>query len=187
MTAGTRSILGFFLGLRMIMLIGSAGAMIGALLMFFQGSLYLYEAWHTLMTPDAAVAERAATVPVLEAVDAFLFGIVLVIFAYGIAIGFVFNLPEDYVSTLPTWMRIEGVSQLKGILSEVVIVVLIVIFARVVVGTVDSGKSFEWSMIVLPASIMMIAIALRMIELAGGKGHGGNGGDTAKSDAGGTH
>jgi hypothetical protein len=27
-------------------------------------------------------------------VDAFLFGIVLVIFAYGIAIGFVFTLPE---------------------------------------------------------------------------------------------
>jgi hypothetical protein len=56
-----------------------------------------------------------------------------------------------------------------------VIVVLIVIFARVVVGTVDSGKSFEWSMLVLPASILMIAVALRMIELAGGKGgHGGN-------------
>ena len=37
-----------------------------------------------------------ATVPVLEAVDSFLFGIVLVIFAYGIAIGFVFALPKEY-------------------------------------------------------------------------------------------
>ncbi len=168
-------LLTIFLGLRAIMLIGSVGALIGSLLMFYQGGLYLYEAWHTLMAPDAhAVAERAATVPVLEAVDAFLFGIVLVIFSYGIAIGFVFNLSDDYVRTLPVWMRIEGVSQLKGILSEVVIVVLIVIFARIVVGTVDSGKPFEWSMIVLPASILMIAIALRMIELAGGKGgHGG--------------
>ena len=174
MTDGTRTLLNLLLGLRSIMLIGSAGAMIGSLLMFLQGGLYLYEAWHTLMTPHVMVAERAATVPVLEAVDAFLFGIVLVIFAYGIAIGFVFTLPDDYVDTLPKWMRIEGVSQLKGILSEVVIVVLIVIFARVVVGTVDSGKSFEWSMLVLPASILMIAVALRMIELAGGKSHGGN-------------
>ena len=73
------------------------------------------------------------TVPVLEAVDAFLFGIVLVIFAYGIAIGFVFTLPETVGKSLPNWMKIEGVSQLKGILSEVVIVVLIVIFARIVV------------------------------------------------------
>ncbi|MGV1015656.1 MAG: YqhA family protein [Methyloceanibacter sp.] len=169
----TRTLVDFLLGLRSIMLIGSAGAMIGSLLMFLQGGLYLYEAWHTLMAPHAeavAVAERAATVPVLEAVDAFLFGIVLVIFAYGIAIGFVFTLPEDYVDTLPKWMRIEGVGQLKSILSEVVIVVLIVIFARIVVGTVDSGKSFEWSMLVLPASILMIAGALRLIGLGGGKG-----------------
>ena len=163
------------------MLIGSVGAMVGALLMFWQGALYLFEAWHTILTPGLEAAERSVTVPVLEAVDAFLFGIVLVIFAYGIAIGFVFTLPEGFGRTLPNWMKIEGVSQLKGILSEVVIVVLIVIFARIVVGTVDSGKSFEWSMIVLPASILMIAVALRMIELAGGKGHGGNGDGSSKS------
>jgi uncharacterized membrane protein YqhA len=178
MTEGKRALLNLVLGLRTVMLFGSAGALVGSLLMFYQGGLYLYEAWHTLLAPGIEIAERAVTVPVLEAVDAFLFGIVLVIFAYGIAIGFVFTLPDDYVETLPNWMRIEGVSQLKGILSEVVIVVLIVIFARVVVGTVDSGKPFE-SMLVLPASILMIAIALRMIELAGGKGHGTGGNGSA--------
>jgi uncharacterized membrane protein YqhA len=166
MTSGTRTLLSFLLGLRAIMLIGSAGAMVGALLMFLQGGLYLYEAWHTLMTPGE-VAERQVTVPVLEAVDAFLFGIVLVIFAYGIAIGFVFTLPETVGRSLPNWMKIEGVSQLKGILSEVVIVVLIVIFARVVV---EANGHLQWSMLVLPASIFLIAVALRMIELAGGKG-----------------
>jgi hypothetical protein len=41
-------------------------------------------------------------------------------------------------------------------------------------------------MIVLPASILMIAVALRMIELAGGKGHGA-GADNDASDAGGGH
>ena len=166
MTPGTRTLLSFLLGLRAIMLIGSAGAMIGALLMFLQGGFYLHEAWHTLMAPGD-VAERQVTVPVLEAVDAFLFGIVLVIFAYGIAIGFVFTLPETVGKSLPNWMKIEGVSQLKGILSEVVIVVLIVIFARVVV---EANGHLQWSMLVLPASILMIAVALRMIELAGGKG-----------------
>ena len=90
----------FLLGLRAIMLIGSPGAMIGSLLMFLQGSLYLHEAWHTLMTPGEAAEQL--TVPVLEAVDAFLFGIVLVIFAYGIAIGFVFTLPETVGKRCPT-------------------------------------------------------------------------------------
>jgi uncharacterized membrane protein YqhA len=156
----------FLLSLRAIKLIGSAGAMVGALLMFAQGGFYLYEAWHTLLTPGEAV-ERQVTVPVLEAVDAFLFGIVLVIFAYGIAI--VFTLPEGYGQRLPEWMKVGGVGQLKATLAEVVIVVLIVIFARVVV---EANGHLQWSMLVLPASIFLIAAALRMIELGGGKGGG---------------
>jgi uncharacterized membrane protein YqhA len=176
MTPGTRTLLSFLLGLRTIMLIGSAGAIVGSLLMFLQGGLYLSEAWHTLMTPGLGVAERSVTVPVLEAVDAFLFGIVLVIFAYGIAIGFVFTLPEGYGASLPNWMKVEGVGQLKATLAEVVIVVLIVIFARVVVETVELSKPFEWPLLVLPASILFIAGALRMIELGGAKGGQSSGG-----------
>jgi uncharacterized membrane protein YqhA len=154
-------LINFLLGLRAIMLIGSVGAIIGSLLMFLQGGHNLLEAWHIILG-DGHPGERQVTVPVLEAVDAFLFGIVLVIFAYGIAIGFVFTLPEDYGKRLPDWMKVGGVGQLKATLAEVVIVVLIVIFARVVV---EAQGNFEWSMLVLPASILMIAIALRMIEL----------------------
>ena len=128
----THRVLTFFLSLRAIMLIGSAGAIVGSLLMFLQGGFYLHEAWHTIMAGGGA-AERQVTVPVLEAVDAFLFGIVLVIFAYGIAIGFVFTLPQGYGARLPIWMKVGGVGQLKATLAEVVIVVLIVIFARIVV------------------------------------------------------
>jgi len=103
-------------------------------------------------------------VPVLEAVDSFLFGIVLVIFAYGIAIGFVFALPKEYGERLPTWMKVGGVGQLKATLAEVVIVVLIVIFARIIV---EANGQLQWSMLVLPAPILLIAVAVRMIELGG--------------------
>jgi uncharacterized membrane protein YqhA len=159
--ATTHRLLTLFLSLRAIMLIGSVGAIVGSLLMFLQGGFYLHEAWHTLMAGGGA-AERQVTVPVLEAVDAFLFGIVLVIFAYGIAIGFVFTLPEGYGQRLPPWMKVGGVGQLKATLAEVVIVVLIVICARVVV---EANGHFELSMLVLPISILLIAVALRMIEL----------------------
>src|SRR4029077_13912475 len=137
----THPLLTFFLSLRAIMLIGSVGAQVGSLLMFLQGGFFLHEAWHTILAEGDAV-QKQVTVPVLEAVDSFLFGIVLVIFAYGIAIGFVFTLPEGYGKRLPNWMKVEGVGQLKATLAEVVIVVLIVIFARVVVGTVELSKPF---------------------------------------------
>jgi uncharacterized membrane protein YqhA len=160
-----RGMLNFFLGLRAIMLIGSAGAIVGSLLMFLQGGFFLHEAWHTILAEGNA-AQKQVTVPVLEAVDAFLFGIVLVIFAYGIAIGFVFTLPEGYGKRLPNWMKVDGVGQLKATLAEVVIVVLIVIFARIIV---EANGHLEWSMLVLPASILLIATAVRMIELGGEK------------------
>lgn len=176
-----RSILTFFLGLRAIMLIGSAGAIVGALLMFLQGGYYLIEAWHIALASGSGfehASERQVTVPVLEAVDAFLFGLVLVIFAYGIAIGFVFTLPKDYGGRLPAWMKVDGIGQLKASLSEVVIVVLIVMFARVVV---ESGGAFTYEMLVLPASILMIAIALRMIDL--GSGHANGNGEAKPAPA----
>ncbi|MFZ0396741.1 MAG: YqhA family protein [Methyloceanibacter sp.] len=159
-------LLTFFLSLRAIMLIGSVGALVGSLLMFLQGGVFLHEAWHTILAEGDAV-QKQVTVPVLEAVDSFLFGIVLVIFAYGIAIGFVFTLPEGYGQRLPVWMKVGGVGQLKATLAEVVIVVLIVIFARIVV---EANGHLQWSMLVLPASILMISVALRMIELGSKEG-----------------
>ena len=155
-----------FLSLRAIMLIGSVGALVGSLLMFLQDGFFLHEAWHTILAEGDAV-QKQVTVPVLEAVDSFLFGIVLVIFAYGIAIGFVFTLPEGYGKRLPPWMKVGGVGQLKATLAEVVIVVLIVIFARIVV---EANGHLQWSMLVLPASILMISVALRMIELGSKEG-----------------
>lgn len=179
-------------GLRVVMLVGSIGAMFGAVLMFWQGSLYLADAWNTLVggAPETAAHEAPAapapadahgravpapiadavahgdvtqvTVQVLEAVDSFLFGVVLVIFAYSIAVGFVFRLPASLAAILPGWMKISGVGQLKQILAEVVIVVLIVIFARIIV---ESGGKLEWNMLVLPSSVLMLAGAIWLLEL----------------------
>jgi uncharacterized membrane protein YqhA len=156
----------FFLSLRTIMLIGSAGAMGGSLLMFLQGAVYLHEAWHTI-TAAGDAADKQVTVHVLEAVDSFLFSIVLVIFASGIALGFVLTLPEGYGARLPAWMKVGGLGQLKATLAEVVIVVSIVIFARIVV---EANGHLQWSMLMLSISILFIAIAVRMVELGGAKG-----------------
>ena len=156
-------VLRLFFGLRLVMLVGSVGAFFGSLLMFYQGFLYLADAFSTLTSGeegDHGVLQ--ITVPVLEAVDSFLFGVVLVIFAYGIVVGFLIRLPERISRRLPSWMKISGVGQLKQILAEVVVVVLIVIFARVVV---EAGSHFEWSMLVLPVAILMLAGAIWLLEL----------------------
>ena len=49
----------------------------------------------------------------------------------------------------------------------IVTIALIVIFARIVV---EANGHLQWSMLVLPASILMISAALRMLELGGKEG-----------------
>jgi uncharacterized membrane protein YqhA len=177
-----RGLLELFFSLRGLMLIASFGAILGALLMFWSGGIHLLHAYETLIHvsfgPENAAVQSAATpggksgggdeaqvvVYVLEAVDAFLFALVLMIFAYGIALGFVFHhVPERYRDFLPSWMLVEGVGQLKRTLAEVVIVVLIVIFARIVI---ESRGNLSWTMLVLPASILLLSLALKMLHHA---------------------
>ena len=148
---------------RLVMLAGSVGSFLGSLLMFWQGFLYLGDAMEILQhRNDDPAHPTTVTVPVLEAVDSFLFGVVLVIFAYGIAVGFVIRLPDRLARILPSWMKITGVGQLKAILAEVVVVVLIVIFARIVV---EAGSHFEWSMLVLPVAIVLLSAAIWLLGL----------------------
>lgn len=173
-----RGLVELFFSLRGLMLIASFGAILGALLMFWSGGIHLYHAYETLIqvsfgvkSPEAVGLTQAAkdsgdeaqvVVYVLEAVDAFLFALVLMIFAYGIALGFVFHhVPERYRDFLPSWMLVEGVGQLKRTLAEVVIVVLIVIFARTVI---ESRGNLQWSMLVLPLSVLLLALALKMLH-----------------------
>jgi uncharacterized membrane protein YqhA len=153
------------------MLIASVGAILGALLMFWTGGKHLLHAYETLIgigpgahTAKESTAEGEARVVVyiLEAVDAFLFALVLMIFAYGIALGFVFHhVSERYRDYLPSWMLVEGVGQLKRTLAEVVIVVLIVIFARIII---ESAGNLKWEMLVLPASILLLSLALKLLH-----------------------
>ena len=62
----------------------------------------------------ASGGERAAVITaIMHGIDAFLFGIVLVIFAYAITLGIVFDASLEGRDSLPAWMRIGSVSELR--------------------------------------------------------------------------
>src|SRR5215203_5178141 len=107
------------LSFRFLMLLGSAGALVGAALMFWEGGAKLAGALRNAATAEGASATMAL---VMGATDAFLFGVVLMIFAYAIAFGLVFELSPEDRARLPRWAQIEGVGELKRILVEVILV-----------------------------------------------------------------
>lgn len=135
-----------------------AGALAGAILMFLAASFKLVEGFRTLIGKGAASGEIVAAV--MGATDSFLFGVVLIIFAYSIAFGFVVEVTDELHAHLPEWMHPKGVSELKHTLIEVIIVYLVVDFAT---DLSESGGQLSWTTLVKPLAIALIAAALRLM------------------------
>ncbi len=148
------------ISLRFLMLIAALGAALGAVLMLWQGCLRMFEATRALFDGHDA---RLVT-SVMGGTDAFLFGIVLVIFAYAIAFGFVFELQPEDRRLLPAWMRVESVNELKNALVGVILVYLVVDFAT---DWPELGNQLTWQTLVKPVSIFLIAAAYSLFA-----GHG---------------
>ena len=143
--------------LRYLILIASLGAFLGALLMFWEGGTEIRDA----IVRTLAHSDRASVVTdVMEATDKFLFGLVLVIFSFAITFGFAIDLPEKARDALPEWMRIDGVAELKHVFFEVILVYLAVDY---VTDVAESESHTQWTALVLPASIFLLAGAMRLL------------------------
>ena len=105
---------------------------------------------------------EGAIAQVMGGTDVFLFGIVLVIFAYNIDFGFVFELGEGEKERLPGWMRPAGMHQLKTTLVGVILVYLVVDFAT---DWAEGAAVESWVALVKPISILLIAGALRLLAM----------------------
>ena len=103
---------------------------------------------------------------VMGATDSFLFGMVLLIFAYAIAFGFVLDISAGDRERLPAWMRIASVGELKHTLVQVIVVYLVVDFAT----DIADGTGGGWQGLVKPLSIVLIAGAMGLLSLGHSQG-----------------
>ncbi len=149
---------------RGLMLLASVGSVLCSLLMFVVGFDHLALAVDMFFsgTREHEKLHEAVTVEVLQSIDAFLFALVFIIFAYGITLGFVFRLSQRFMHDLPRWMKIEGIGELKQTLVEVVLVGLIIAFARI---AVEQGRELDWDDLILPIAIFMLAAAMKLIRV----------------------
>lgn len=146
--------------LRYVMLLGSLAGLCGAFLMFYEAAAKLATGLRVLIGPEASGGKTVISA-VMGATDSCLFGVVLVIFAYSIAFGFVFDLQPSTRERLPHWMRTNSVQELKHTLIQVIVVYLIVDFATDVAA---AETHLSWETLVMPCAIVLIAIALRLMS-----------------------
>jgi uncharacterized membrane protein YqhA len=149
----------FILSMRWITLVAALGAALGAILMFIEGCLKLAHALVMVVQPSTSTG-TAVIATVMQATDAFLFGLVLIVFAYAISFGFALDLPYSVRTKVPLWMRGQGISEIKITLIEVVLVYLVVDF---VTDVVEVEANITWEMLVKPTAIVLIAGALRLL------------------------
>jgi uncharacterized membrane protein YqhA len=153
--------------LRYISLISVIASGLGAILMFIIGAIKTGRAYWAYFSGDVSLGHYAsvnlAIAYSIQAVDIFLIGLVLLIFSGGIYNLFIHRV-RSKSEEINTWVNIRSISQLKRILAELVIVILFVKFLE---GGLKIGlNEYSWEMVVLPLGILLLALALKFMELS---------------------
>ena len=155
------------------------GSLASSVLMFFLGIYDIYRAFSSGIAahvgPEVKSSPGAlAVINVIESLDRFLIGIVLLYFAYGVYSLFI--RPEQALEeskrelALPSWLRVKEIGQLKQVVAEVIIVILFVLFLRVALQVFQETElSLSWrqigTLLLLPVCTALLSVALRLVEL----------------------
>jgi uncharacterized membrane protein YqhA len=152
-----------------ITIVPSACSFIGALLMFCLGAAKTFKAAQAFVLPASAEGTRfpsyldsseRATIYMVESMDVFLVGLVLLVFSLGVYTLFIGDIKFPAGAQRFAWMRIHSIERLKQVLMEVVLVVLAVLFLRI---ALFEAEQLQWVLLVLPAGIALMALAMRLV------------------------
>ena len=160
-------------GSRFFTVLAVIGSLAGSLLMFFLGLYNIFEAFWPGLTVHAEEPGQfgtSAVISVIEGLDRFLIGIVLLYFAYGVYSLFIHPEESERRLAIPEWLQVKQIGQLKQVVAEVIIVVLFVLFLRATLQAFSNPNvaltALEIaSLALLPVSTVLLALALRLVEL----------------------
>jgi uncharacterized membrane protein YqhA len=160
------------LAARYLTLVAVLGSSVGALLMLGLGSLDIVIAVREFGIDTQAEGmfgrQSLAVIAVVEALDRFLIALVLIYFGYGVYSLFIRGNPDD--ESVPQWLHVHQMGQLKQVIAELIIVVLFVLFLRVALksfGHADTPGTWlqAFRILLLPLCIALLALSLKLVQL----------------------
>jgi uncharacterized membrane protein YqhA len=107
--------------------------------------------------------ENHPGVILVESLDRFLFGFVFIIFSIGLARLFLPDATFLKSYELP-WLKLTDFFQLKTLLISAILVALFVAWAPVAISITQHKEPLDWTMLIFPASLVMLAIAGKFIK-----------------------
>ena len=158
---------------RYLTVIAVFGSLAGSVLMFLLGLFNIGKAFAegiSIPTEDDESFGAASVISVIEGLDRFLIAIVLLYFGYGVYTLFLHPEESEEGLALPRWLQVRQIGQLKQVVAEVIIVVLLVLFLRLALQAfenpgIELTLQRAATLLVLPISILLLSIALRFVEL----------------------
>lgn len=146
-------------------IVAVVASLAGAVLMFVIGAVSTYDAVRGYLQDHSgdgkSVEGGTATVEVVAALDEFLFGLLLLVFAAGVAQLFLLGDRVGAASPLPRWMHVTGLTELKIKLLELIVVVLVVQFFRFILGEYDQ---IDWPILVVPIAIGIFGLVIWVLR-----------------------
>ncbi|MGI9643487.1 MAG: YqhA family protein [Acidimicrobiia bacterium] len=140
---------------------------IGAVTMFIIGSVTTLKGIYTYFggRDDQAFSSDAAlttTIDMITALDQFILGLVLLVFAYGVYALWIAPDTDGDREERPSWLSINSVTDLKVVLLEVVAVLLAVLFLK---GVLENTR-LSWPDLVVPLAVALFAATIWLIRKA---------------------
>ena len=156
-----------FFSIRYMTVLVVIATLLGSLLLFLLGGLNTLQAFALFLglkapSSSSGSAGHEAVVAIVESLDNFLLGFALIYMSYSTYYLFVYREQEEVERIpMPEGLKVEDLGQMKRVLLEVIMVLLTVFLLKLVL--VES-ETLEWNVLILPASIVAIAISLKLVN-----------------------
>lgn len=154
-----------FFELRYAILVPVLVGFFASLVMFAIGTYHVFNA-STAIFLNGNFSSSAVTLPIIKALDAYLVGIILIIFSFGVYDFFISELePAETAGLRPDWFKFDSTGDLKNKLIEVVLVILAIKFFEQMVAHVKDINKIEMYL-VIPVGAAILAISLGFFKWA---------------------
>jgi Uncharacterized protein family, UPF0114 len=98
-----------------------------------------------------------------KSVDAFLLGMVFLVVSIGVTTLFLARPNSSDLESVPAWMRVRNLAELKFLIWEAILAALVVACVEVLVVSVEHPA---WTALVLPAAVLVLAAGLFLARKA---------------------
>ncbi len=128
------------------------------------GALRGIEAYQLLAQGPGWQGQDRPGLHIAESVDALLFALVLLVLALGTTNLFLMSSGKESLEHIPEWMRVRNLTELKLLLWEAILLVLVV---GAMVNFMANLEQLNWIHLVMPVGILILSLSLYFLKRGG--------------------